>query len=63
MSYAGEREEKMAAGLKKLLDRMRALNKVTCTRILILPFKHACYASKFGATCFHRLLCKPQYAL
>jgi hypothetical protein len=37
MGYAGEREEKMAVGLKKLLDRMRALSKVTCTRTLYCP--------------------------
>jgi hypothetical protein len=33
MGYAGEREEMIAAGVKKSLDRMRAFNKVTCTRI------------------------------
>jgi len=37
MGYAGEREEMIAAGVKKSLDRMRALNKVTCTRILYCP--------------------------
>jgi hypothetical protein len=37
MGCAGEREEMIAAGVKKLLDRMRALNKVTCTRTLYCP--------------------------
>ena len=37
MGYAGEREEMIAADVKKLLDRMRALNKVTCTRTLYCP--------------------------
>jgi hypothetical protein len=59
MDYAGEREETMAAGLKKLLDRMRALNTITCTKNLISPFKRTYYASKFGVTRFCRLLCEP----
>ena len=37
MGYAGEREEMIAAGVKKLLDRTRALNKVTYTRTLYCP--------------------------
>jgi hypothetical protein len=37
MGYAGKREEEMAAGLKKLLDIMRALNTITYTRTLYRP--------------------------
>jgi hypothetical protein len=37
MSNAGRREEEMAAGLKKLLDRMGTLNTVTYTRTLYRP--------------------------
>jgi len=37
MGYAGEREEMIAASVKKLPDRTRALNKVTYTRTLYCP--------------------------
>jgi hypothetical protein len=37
MGYVGKREEEMAAGLRKLLDRIGALNTVTYTRTLYRP--------------------------
>lgn len=62
MGCAGEREEMTAAGVKKLLDRMRALNKVTYTRTLYCALSTPVMLSKFDATCFYGLLCEPQYA-
>ena len=59
MGYAGEREETMAAGLKKFAGQNESTEYGNMYKNLISPFKRTCYASRFGATCFYRLLCEP----